>query len=847
MRQAFRAKTESGSWGPIRLILFSVTVMLLAAVIFAAYDLTFQPRYLSRDTNMDQVISAVEITKDTKVSQCFRYDKAICGISVLMKNTDSLSAGQISIQVRDLSTDQVLCDKTLEAKDITDGGFCYLRFGSIVTSEKGYEVLVTSEDAKPGSSVSLWMSQTVNDQVDGAVINGKTAASSLAFTTYEEDASYHPLGLFINRLVLAVLFFTFLIFHFFTDIPRLYDWIFRKRFWVAAGIVILFVINKYNFSSITMFNNLYQHNYGSEYVSTIFGQARDIRSDEWLAVTPARLSARYADYARINDILRAAPNDSLPLTGLYYGFAALSRPTLWGYYLLGSAYGLSFSNITFILGTFLVSFEMFLILTKEKRLYSLLGGVLITCSSCFLWWSNANWILAAQGAFVCLYYFLQSDKIWKRVLLILGMAVLGSNFIAELYPAWQVPVGYLFLVLIIWMLIVNRRKVKAFRAWDWAILALGLCFMAAICVSCFIASKEYIEAIMNTTYPGRRISAGGYALDKLFGNLKAWSIPFDGMNDISSASGFLNFYPLPSIIAIFLLIRKKGKDGLLFALLGVSLLLTLYCSFGLPDFLARITLLSYSTPDRASDVIAFIEVYLLILSLCRLDDQKRPRLVISVLMLMTLGAASAFLSSDQMTVMPGLALAAAALLCAAVLISDGGEKFRKGAAVCLIAVSVVTSLFVLPLSKGIDAIYSKPVSHEIQLLNEGGGKRWMTLDSCMSGNFLVALGAPSLTSVNFTPNSELWSVLDPDGTYKSIYDRYAFYRICLCQEETHFVLRAKDCFDLYLSYKDIYKLDADYIFCTCKLSDNPYVHFEQIYYEAGTYIYEPVFAQHTTE
>lgn len=846
MQQNLCAGKDHRSWGMLRLVLFSALLMFMAAVIFIVYDLTFTPRDINLDTNTKDVNTAVEVTKDTAVSQHFHYDKALYGMSVLLGNPDGRAAGQIAIQVRELTTDSVLYDATIAAEDVSDGDFFFLGFKDKVTSEEGYEVLVSSEDAVSGSALSLWMSDTANDGVDQAVINGKAVSSSLAFTTCEDDASYQPLGLFVNRLVLVLLLFAFLLLHFLIDIPRMYDWIFRKRFYIAAAVVLLFVINQYNFSSISLYNNFFQYNYGSEYVSPIFGSGRNIRSDEWLAMTPARLSASFTDYAKTNAILRAAPNENFPLTGLHFCLAVLGHPTLWGYFLWGSAYGLSFSNITFLVGTFLVTFEMFLILTNRNRLFSLLGGVLVTCSSCFLWWSNVNWIMAAQGSFVCLYYFLHSDKYWKRILLIIGMAIFGSYFISEIYPAWQVPVGYLFLVLIVWMLIVNRERIKALRAWDWAILAAGLVLMAAICVSSFLESREYMKAIMNTAYPGRRISTGGYALDKLFGDLRVWSFPFTKMKDISYEGLFLNFYPLPGIAAILLLIKKKFKDGLLMSLLAVSFILTIYCTVGFPGFLAQATLMSYSTPDRAADIIGFIEVYLLILCLCRLEDMKRPKLIVSLVVFPILGLASVFLSRGKMTGLVEPALAAAALFCAVLLFSDIGAKWRRGAAICLICASVASALFVLPLSKGIDAIYSKPAAREIQMLNEGGEKRWISLNSYLSGNFLVALGAPAVTSVNNTPNYELWSAIDPDGTYKEIYDRYAICQIRLCEEPSHFVLKGIDRFDLYLSYKDIYKLHADYIFCTCKVADNPYVHFEQIYYEGGTYIYKPVYTQNVT-
>lgn len=840
MRQVFCVRSEQKCWGLTRILLFSVTLMLLAAVIFSVHELTFQPRHINLDVNTNQVNSFVEITKNTDVTQRFHYDKALYGLSVLFRNPNNFAAGHVTIKVRDLSTGLILCDETLEAQDIADGEFFFLGFGDKITSEKGYEIIVSSEDAESGTALSIWMSDTISDEIGGACINGRTASSTLAFSTCEEDVSYQPMALFINRLVLVSLFFSFLLLHFFVDIRRLYEWIFHKRFWIAAAVVVFFVINQYNFSSICLYNEYFQYNYGSGYLSTILGQVKAIRSDEWVVVTPARLSAKFTEYAKINDILQAASNENFPITGLYFCFAALSRPTLWGYFLLGSAYGLSFSNITYLVGTFLVSFETLLILTKRKRLYSLLGGVLITCSSCFLWWSNVSWIMSAQGVFVCIYYFLQSEKHWKRVLLILGMAVFGSNFITELYPAWQVPVGYLFLTLIIWMLIDNRKRVKALKKWDWVIVAAGLACMAVVCVSSLWESKGYINTIMHTAYPGRRSSSGGYAMDKLFGDLKVWSTSLSGIKNMSYEGVFLSFYPLPSLISIYLLVKKKCKDGLLLSLMAVSLILTVYCTVGFPDFLAQATLLSYSIPYRACDVVGFIEVYLLILCLCRLEDMKRPKLIISIPAMILLGVVSAFLCAGKMTSLPELGLAAAALLCAAILFSDIGEKYRRGAAICLIAVSVACGACVLPLSKGIGVMNAKPVSREIRMLNEDGTKRWITVNSYLSGNFLAANGAPAVTSINFTPNYELWSAIDPDGNYKYVYDRYAHCQIRFCQEDTHFVLEGTDRFVLYLSYKDIYKFDADYIFCTCKLEDNPYIHFEQIYYEGGVYIYKPV-------
>ena len=114
-----------------------------------------------------------------------------------------------------------------------------------------------------------------------------------------------------------------------------------------------------------------------------------------------KLSAQYTNYGKYNDVLRAEKSTNLSASGLYLSYSALARPLDWGYFLFGAAYGLSLSWSAFLVITFLVSFEMCLIMSKQKRLIALLGAVLITFSAYFLWWSFVSWMMTGQAALVC--------------------------------------------------------------------------------------------------------------------------------------------------------------------------------------------------------------------------------------------------------------------------------------------------------------------------------------------------------------------------------------------------------------------------------------------------------------
>ena len=59
-------------------------------------------------------------------------------------------------------------------------------------------------------------------------------------------------------------------------------------------------------------------------------------------------------------------------------------------------------------------------------------------------------------------------KGWQSVYsLALELRYRQRIFVVDLYPAWQVPAGYVYLALLIWIIIDNRDCLKNYRIKDW--------------------------------------------------------------------------------------------------------------------------------------------------------------------------------------------------------------------------------------------------------------------------------------------------------------------------------------------------------------------------------------------
>lgn len=659
--------------------------------------------------------------------------------------------------------------------------------------------------------------------------------------THSDKYDFYP-GRTIYRCLFWCIFIAVVYIHVWIPWTKLYRFIFKYRLLIAVSIVIFMTVNGLHFSSITIYDSEIQPGEGTEYSIPIFGTPRDIRSDEWHVSTPAKLSTRFAGTGKTNYIPMAMEMDNIVASGLQWGWSMLAKPYDWGYYTGNVTIGVAFQwSFTFVF-TFLAAFEFCLILSGRKRWIGVLGGCLITFSAYNMWWSYAIWIFAGMSAIDCFYYTVQVRKTWQRTLYGIATAITASCFIVNLYPAWQVPAGYLFLFCLIWIIIHYRKRFRALKIRDWGVLSVCIIFMISIVMAYMKDYSAYTALIMNTVYPGERISNGGMELKKLCDYIGDWLLSYRYSGNASELSTIFNLFPIPMVLGMWHF-RNKKKDFLIVLFTILSVFLTLYCSVGIPIWLAKVTLMSHSIPERAVDILAMTQLLLLLVYIGREKRSNKPPLWFALLMTSSVVTVTgigfnirflAYLHTGEM-----IAVVCAIAICGALLICKDRLHWKKVVAIFLSAVMTMSGLMVHPLNKGLDVIYSKPLAQEVMKITQDDpyGK-WLVVDVLHVDGYLVACGAPTINSTNTVPNYDMWEALDPDKIYEKAWNRYAHIDVSVTEQDTSVELLRQDNIWLHINYSDLEKIGVSYIYTDHELPSYKGVSMQEIYHEGNSRIYK---------
>lgn len=655
-----------------------------------------------------------------------------------------------------------------------------------------------------------------------------------------------------HRAYILFLFFVYIGLHFVFSIKKMYSWMFEKR-WILGILLLLFLtVSGYHGDSIGYYANAIQPGQGTQLSTPILGETRAIRSDEFVATTPSVLASLYGEspMGKYNEIMRGDETLNI-INGVYLGYATLGyAPQELVYAVLPVEYAYSFCWWFPLIIGFLMSIEIFYIISNKKKLLSVAGASLIIFSSFYLWWGFSHYYISAPGTIVCLYYFFQKEEKWKKILYSLGFAICFSVFVTNLYPAWQVPMGYMFLGIGIWLLYENWDKIKKLDKSEWLILGGGILFMGSLIGSYLLSVSEYMTAITQTAYPGERIDNGSFYLSKLFYCAQAPFYAYKDIGNPSEAGCFFGLFPVPTIIAIYCWIKEKKKDLLTGALFLAQIPLLLYVTTGLPGNVAQFLLLSNSTIYRVVDIIGLIQIYFMVIILSRYEKINKFSLPVAIILGALVGFTNIYFSNRdfagylndyQKIIMFNV------IFCLSVgLMVKLSEKIKYILLLALISISIFTGIYVRPIMKGFDAIYSKPVATEIQQICEQDPKaKWLTMGGgIILSAYNVACGAPTINSVHTYPNVDFWSEFDPESKYEEVYNRYAHVNVNFTNEETSFGLIQADFMQVNLSYQDIKKTGAEYLLvmgdCGIDLN-NQYVEFEKTYEENGITIYRMVY------
>ena len=422
----------------------------------------------------------------------------------------------------------------------------------------------------------------------------------------------------VDRIFLVGGALIFVSMHFIFKLDKMYNWIYKFRYYIALAALLIVTIFEYSGSSMGVYNEIMQGETVEKYFTPVLGKYRSIRSDEWVVNTPIFISQaidKDTPFGYYNDNLRGTKTDMFSIISpAVNDILILGKPFNIGYLLFGPAKGLAIAWYGKWIALALVAFEFCMLITDKKKLISLLGMLLIIFSAASQWWNMPDYFLWGMLAIVLIDKYLRTDKLKTKIWCALGLFISAISFVFIMYPAWQVPFLYIYFAIFITLCIKNR-KIYKFNKKDVIITVLVIMAICGIGYRYLSMSSDALQATMNTDYPGQRFEVGGDGLKNTYSYVYSFLFPYTGVDNPCEFSGMISFYPIPMILAVIYLIRNKDRKKHLPFFIPMLFVASIFSVFTLcqtnPLF-AKLTFL-YMTPGRRLAVpLGLTQVLLLV-------------------------------------------------------------------------------------------------------------------------------------------------------------------------------------------------------------------------------------------
>lgn len=582
------------------------------------------------------------------------------------------------------------------------------------------------------------------------------------------------------------------------------------------------------------------------------GEPRVWRSDEWGTLTPLCFRQQYntlGSYNRYSQTLGSILTDNMLVYGQpSWDILTLFRPFYWGYLFFGSDRGLSWFWCSRLIVLFLSWFELGMLITDGQKKLSVMLSICVSFAPFLQWWFAINGLvemLIYGACFVLGSNYLVSRAFNPRKIAVaVGMAVCAVGYVLTFYPTWMVPVAWGFVPLFLWVVIwkFDRKVLRRVDVVPWLLIfvitAAGLTVLA-------VTSWDVIKAELNSVYPGNAPSSSG-------GTGLWWMMKYPislvsrfSMNElIVENSSIICFAPAGFILALWVIIKEKKKDPLLILLLGMNLFLAWYYCVGIPKWLAKMLLLSFVNSNRGPQVLGFLRLTLFVRAVAL--KEKAPKRWLAALAAVISSAVPMRLALGFTKYEPGglryeyfdtaeKILVVWAILAVVFYLLYRARKSKYTMAVLgVCTVVLASSIWINPVAKGVPEITKSETMQQIRdLVKEDPQAIWLVVDMAYPATNIPAMaGADCLNTTQTYPQKTRWEMLDQEGEYEDIYNRYCHIRASL-GSKTMLELVSTDYIEVTLSPEELKKLNIRYIVSTNDFDEKIAARTTNIFTDSG--------------
>lgn len=249
----------------------------------------------------------------------------------------------------------------------------------------------------------------------------------------------------------------------------------------------------------------------------------------------------------------------------------------------------------------LVTYELFFCITNKNQYMSLIGSVVVSFSGLVQWnFNSVEALILLEFITVLVKKFFENEKIKDKIIISI-LIILSSIALPFTYIPYVISFGYVFLALIIWILIKNKEIILKNRNSN----IIGILTIFVSTIGAIIAGFNVKFPVIESTNFYRN------GISYLFNYLYNVLLPFNNIEAKEVLGSFLSIFPMPMLVSLYYLFSKEKHAEFLLPITIVTVLETMYCTSGFPEFLNRITLFSKSNILSSAPAVNFANLLII--------------------------------------------------------------------------------------------------------------------------------------------------------------------------------------------------------------------------------------------
>ncbi|WP_047688564.1 DUF7657 domain-containing protein [Vibrio sp. ZOR0018] len=524
--------------------------------------------------------------------------------------------------------------------------------------------------------------------------------------------------------------------------------------------------------------------FGFEGEGLLFGKPRMIRTDEWAVWTPYIQMAVLNGFERFNELstyhhdLRGF--NAVPLAD----WALIFKPLMWSFWIFEPARAFALHHglviVLFLMGWKRLFAKIYYDIapsSEKALLFSALMSVLVFFTGFVqFWWTTLGPLLAITPWFLSLLLNWEHSVTHYLKLFYISTVWLLSHT----YPPIIIAVTYFGIAL----LCIHR--------WQWWKSSLSQLAMTAFACIASVAVMifyyhEIIIVMMNTVYPGQRVSQGGESLFIFWlSNLFPY-INHSGYHNLI----LLNICEVGSLGSVLALgtgcfVRPNWKNIMtrraLIFMGGVLLLATLWMLLPFPSWLAKLLLLDKIPGSRMIFIAGLAIIYLsFVIVITGTISFSKPRLFIFSALILVGYFIPNFLGNVAWFAKRAPEFILILLIIFVYVVQSCIELKSSSKKLMLLLLAMIPNIIVYgrfnPIQQAfpIFDLHQRSVVNELKLTANSTAPHWVVTDQ-YRGALLSGLGVNSFTTVLIQPKLALFKQMYPNlstDTFNYIFNRYA--------------------------------------------------------------------------